>query len=65
MNEFTKEELEYMSRAVYFDELEHHLEKDIPEFAVKLIKKLELMIKHFDVPFTPINNPNKSWSPEK
>ena len=47
MNEFTKEELKYMIRGIYFEELEYHLENDIPEFAVNLMKKLKSMIDNY------------------
>lgn len=47
MNDFTKEELDYIYDSIYHNELEHNLEENIPDFAVNLLTKIESMIDNY------------------
>lgn len=47
MNDFTKDELEYISDSIYFNELEHHLEEDIPNHSKQLLEKIQRMIENY------------------
>lgn len=47
MNDFKKEELEYMSACVYFEERSHYREQDIPQKSINLLEKIQSMIDNY------------------
>lgn len=47
MNDFTKDELDYIESSIYFNEIEHHQEKDFPKYAVEIINKIRYMIDNY------------------
>ena len=47
MNDFTKEELDYIYHSILHNELEHHLEEDLPQYATIMLEKIQSMIDNY------------------
>lgn len=47
MNDFTKEELEYIFDSICFNELEHYMPDDIPIYAKNLMSKIQSIIDDY------------------